>query len=67
MKELIVKKLINLAVTYIQKQVPVSKTRLKVEKDDLEYAINHHLKKVDQWSSTFSFQDIQCPKACIRQ
>lgn len=63
MKELIVKKLIDLAITYIQKQVPVSNTRLKVEKDDLEYAIHHHLKKVDQWSSTFSFKDIQSPKS----
>jgi hypothetical protein len=59
----VLKKIADVALTKIAETLRKSKITLHTTKDDVESALDHHLREVKNWSSEISFSDLQRPKA----
>jgi hypothetical protein len=56
------KKFADVALTKIAETIRKSKVTLHATHDEVEDALNHHLREVKNWSSEISFSDLRSPK-----
>lgn len=66
MKEYLFKKAADIIFAKIGERIQKSDQKIRVSTDDLEAALDHHLKDVKNWSAEISFADSHGPKRLDR-
>jgi NACHT domain-containing protein len=63
MKEYLLKKVADVILARIAQNLAQSHSRLHASIEDLQTALNYHLRDVKNWSAEISFTDLRAPKA----
>ncbi len=63
LKELLFKKSIDVAFTRISETIRKSKAAVQTTTDEVDIALQHHIKIIKNWASEISFADLRNPKS----